>query len=443
MKKINLNKAKWLVLCLSVFFVTAVILGSVPIRANEQSPKDSVLRIGGCFSGFEDFYKEELVEEFEKQYPNTKVELVSLLDVKKSINDSKSIDMVIVNDRDFGDMIKQNLLKSQDSLIKKSNMDMSLYAPCVIDTIKAVGKGAIYGLAPTFKSEALCYSKKVFEKENIDVPKDGMTWHEVLALSERIAKNKNQICGLSFLGNSVFGFWDMLKYIKPLELKWMDDENKKLVVNTPQWEKIWTTCKKMVENKSIYYSPIVPPTVAEHEQWKLKKSQSNNTRNHKIAAMYFTDYGQFELLKKSDKQADWAAVTPPIHSKKLNVGGEIELALNESGIHGIMCINHNSSNPELAFKLIQFMMSEKMQKRHVEGGYLPTMMKCAPDNGCHVAGFYKQPGTIKMDRDVSSNHRTGYAAFENMLQGKKTPKQALEQWEKEGTQALKKKKTTH
>lgn len=94
-------------------------------------------------------------------------------------------DVVLIDEAYMETMASKEMLYRLDSTIQQDNFDTDSILPFVMGRIKEMGAGSIYGLATSFYTYALYYNIDLFEQYKIDLPRDRMTWEELLALAER------------------------------------------------------------------------------------------------------------------------------------------------------------------------------------------------------------------------------------------------------------------
>ena len=475
MNKNNILWNKWIrVLCTFVLMCSLSSCASSNTSV-EDNQKEQVLRIGissiHSNAGLNDYYRKLYAETFELSFPNVKVELVSpsldeeeyyrkmdtgqtsmFEEMKKVITGDRPVDVIIGGPEFLNKLVQHNMVKPLEPLMKQANMNIDDFVPSIISTIKEIGQGTLYGLAPTFITTALFYNEDRFKEVGVELPKDGMTWPEVFALAERLTKTtgKDQLYGFSFGVYDPFSFSTMLDYTCPLQLKWTNDEIDKMTVNTPQWEQVWNTFQKLSNNKVIQQrddqDEIGRGYAGSENMDAFKKGKTAMTLAYNGYASELIEYNKKASSNKQYKPVRFNIVTHPVHPEKRDEGG--------SGyFEKIMCINNKSSNASLAWEYINFMNGEKMAKvksRSV-GHEMSTFKKyIRPIEGqdYNVAAFCKlkpviqdtsmlyKPLLAKPNLDLHPVLSSAEPFFKKTMEGKMTVKEALEAWEKKGNEML-------
>nr|WP_245251942.1 extracellular solute-binding protein [Paenibacillus sediminis] len=436
------------------------------------------MRIGTIYGGPDDsYFRQQFTDIFEYTHPNIKVEIVPAVDysqyryvdpekqsqdpidyvesTKKLLTGDNPVDVIVGDTNIVKSLIQENLLKQLDPLMQEDKFDTSDFVPTVIDGIKDLGDGSgLYALSPTFSSSALFYNKKIFQDAGVDLPKDGMTWDEAFDLARLVAKGegKDRVYGISF--NRYQGgdpYYDAMTYSAPLQLRTFDEKAEKMTVNTPQWEKVWSTISKLVKDKIV-------PTNDQQSNGKVEAAASYNPIQGDLflsskVAMTIGDSNYVTELNDANKNAekikdfhkvDWDIVTIPTHPEKPGIGGNIYLS-------NLMAINSNAQNPEDAWEFIKFLNSEewaKIKSRSSSYEMVARKSYIQPREGLtyNIQAFYTlKPVPPANTRDdqlyqkmpnlwlVSDQGRT---FFQEVIDNKKTPAEALQAWEKKGNEML-------
>lgn len=132
---------------------------------------------------------EQLVREFEKQYPNIKVEVLtsttSFQKLSIQIAGGNAPDIFYyVTDRLPG-LAKRGVLLDLTPHIT----DMSVYFPQTVESSKIDGK---YYLFPFhFSTDVLFYNKDLFDKEGVKYPDSSWTWEDFLNAARKLTKKEN------------------------------------------------------------------------------------------------------------------------------------------------------------------------------------------------------------------------------------------------------------
>ncbi|WP_434750173.1 ABC transporter substrate-binding protein [Paenibacillus amylolyticus] len=334
-------------------------------KDNEQR----VLRVATLWGGQDDsYFRQQFTDAFELTHKNVTVEIVPAIDqgsmygfgnseeakeapdtmesLKKIMTGDNPVDVIVADTSTIKSLIQENMVKQLDPLMQEDKFDTSDIVPSVLEGIKDLGDQNIYALTPTFSSSALFYNKGMFEKAGVEPPTDNMTWDDIFNLATRLTKGegKDHVFGMSFTTyNGGSPYYSMQQYYNSLQLKVFDDKAEKMTVDSPQWEKVWSTVSKLAIDKVI---PKGDEPQDQQSEGRYNPLQSDLFLSGKTA-MAIGDYNYINQLIDANKNADkmkdftkveWDVVTPPVHPEAPEIGGNIYLS-------SLMAINSSSSEP--------------------------------------------------------------------------------------------------
>lgn len=134
---------------------------------------------------------EQLVQEFEKQYPNIDVEVLTSTTSFQKL----SIQIAGGNAPDVFYYVTDRLpgLAKRGVLMELNPGDMSAYFPQAVESCKVDGR---YYLFPFhFSTDVLFYNKDLFDKEGLDYPNGNWTWDDFLNTAQRLTDRDNMQYG--------------------------------------------------------------------------------------------------------------------------------------------------------------------------------------------------------------------------------------------------------
>lgn len=474
---------KWMMTGLTLSLLVPT-LAACNTSKGEETEGTRTLRIGTMYGNKQDevWFRQQFTDMFEFTHPNIEIEVVPAVDysdmqfqdqsvnqeqvdplkkAKEIMTGSNPVDVMIMNDLSMlGAMVNDNMLKQLDPLLKEDEIDVNEFVPTVIEGIKDQGNGFLYGLTPMFTPSALYYNKKLFTKAGVEFPTDGMSWDQVFNLAKRMksGSGKDAIFGFSFNQWSAGGnYWDVQNFASPLQLRMYDEKGETMTVNTPQWEAVWKTITDLHKDHVTphqedmqYEEPAAGKEVYDPFQGQL-------FLNGKLA-MTIGDYGlitQIEQLnEKSDKlkleKLDWDVVTMPFHTGKEGIGGSIYL-------NQLSGINAKAANSEDAWEFIKFMNGKEWAKLKARSTIEMSARKeyVKPRDGMtyNVEAFTKMKPAPQLNSSLKDQEllrekpnlnmvsELGSRAYMEVIEGKKSVKEALAEWETKGNDLLQKIKT--
>jgi multiple sugar transport system substrate-binding protein len=447
---------------------------------SDESAEKRVLRIGVLYGGSdnEPYFRQQYTDMYEMSHPNIEFEIVGAINydeqrfeqtdstkpvpqadpyekMKEMLNGQNPVDVVVLDYNMLRRFTQDNLLQPLDPLVAQDKFDLSDYVPTVIEGIKSAGDGNLYALTPTFSSSALFYNKKLFSDAGVTPPTDKMQWSEVLNVARQVAKGEGEDrnFGFSFNRWASDGFNNSQVYSQALQLKMFDDKGEKMLVNSDQWEEVWSTVASLEKD-------AITPTQDFMNKLYEKQSVEGGGNDPFYGdlfikgkvAMTIGDYGYINELKKASDNAskikdfemvDWDVVTVPVSPTDPDVGGSISLSQ-------LMGINSKAQNDKDAWDFIKYSNSKEWAKLKSRSLYEMVARKefLTPIGGMqyNLEAFTSlkplPPSSTDSEKIYRENpgiweaQQPGYELFQEVVKGTKTAREALAEWETKGNAVL-------
>lgn len=468
---------KWLITALT-FTMIFPILAACTNNTNQESKQEQVLRIGVVYGGFDDsYFRQQFTDAYELTHKNVKIEIVPAINymdqqfeepdengvrkepdrleaIKKIMEGDNPVDVVVTDVSQFRSLARDGLLTSLDPRIQQDQLNTEDFVPAVIDGLKNMGDGTLYGLSPTFMSSVILYNKKIFQEAGVEPPTDNMTWDDLFNLARRVSKGegKDRVFGFNFErypNDNGFNAL-MTNFTDPLNLRFVDEKKEKLLVNSPQWERSWSQITKLINEK------IIPSSEDMNTVYDEKSTPGPYDYDFFISgrlAMVVGDYGYINgdltnVMKnaakiKNFKPFEWDVVTIPSHPEAEGVSGYVQLS-------NIFSINQKAANPEIAWDFIQYLNGEDWSKLRSRSSYemvsRKSFIKPPTGSSYNIEAFYKvKPSTptgASMNDLMMENpnmwqvSEVGRNLFTEVTKNSKTIAEALKEWETKGNELL-------
>ncbi len=445
--------------------------------------ENRVLRIGMMYGSKdnESYFRQQYTDTFEVMNQNIEIQIVQANDYntmygprggndekkeqpdpyeefQKLISGDNPVDVIVADPDVMSRLIEENGMKELDPLIQQDKFDIESYVPTVLEGIKSLSNdNKIYALTPTFTSSALFYNKKLFSEEGVEPPVNGMQWDQIIEMGRRFVKPDadKKVFGL-MLNRYSDPFSDTQNMAAPLQLQMFDDNMDKMLVNSDGWEKIWTKVASLYRDKISPTNDDVYKMYSENqkEDGRYVPYMDDLFIQGKVAMMVSNSYYVNDLRNAKDQaeegfeMPDWDVVSLPEHPEAPGIGSSMSLST-------LMGINNKAQNPDDAWKFIKFMNSKEWAKLKSRSTYEMVARKefLKPLDGMtyNVEAFYTLKPTPPSKINISNLYskypyfhqaiyEPGQQLFQEVLQDKKTVKEALAEWETKGNANLKKMK---
>ncbi|TFE31771.1 ABC transporter substrate-binding protein [Cohnella luojiensis] len=481
-KKTN-RVRKWIMTGLTLSLLVPT-LAACNTSKNEEADSVRTLRIGTMYGSKQDesWFRQQFTDMFEFTHSNIEIEVVPAIDysemqfgdqskeqeqpdplekVKAIMTGTNPVDVMIINDLSLlGTLVNENLLKQLDPMLKEDEIDVNEFVPTVIEGIKDQGNGFLYGLTPMFSPSALYYNKKLFTNKGVEFPTDGMSWDQVFNLAKRLksGSGKDAVFGFSFnQWGAGDNYWDVQNFAAPLQLRMYDEKAETMTVNTPQWEAVWKKATDLYKDHVTPHQEDMQYDQPTDGKGFYNPYQGQLFMNGRVA-MTIGDYGLItqiqQLNDNSEKmkmeKLDWDVVTMPFHVGKEGIGGNIYL-------NQLAGINAKAANSDDAWEFVKFMNGKEWAKLKARSTYEMSARKeyIKPRDGMayNVEAFTKMKPAPQLNSSLKDQallrekpnlnmvSELGTRAYSEVIQGKKSVKEALAEWETKGNDLLQKIKT--
>jgi multiple sugar transport system substrate-binding protein len=375
---------------------------------------------------------------FMGQYPKMDVEVISTAGIRPQDMDKfieeQAPDVLMLNSNQYEKYADDGMLYDLNSLIRKDKFNLEGIAPTVIDTIKAMSGGRLYGLSPFFSSQAIYYNINLFDRIGVTYPKDQMSWEEVLQLAQRFPTTD----GDSKLYGLMLNRYDVNPYNAALQigyakgLSYYDAEKMEMTIHTSAWSKVFQLTIDALKTGTIFQNSGengFTPGMSNEEVIKQDPFFSGKT------AMIISTNDFMSELKRAgtylgEQMPEWDVVTVPIDLSNPDTGNAIS-------IEDISTIRAQSPNVQAAWAFVSYINGDEFARvasKASNNGSMPTRTAYLKDDkDHHLEAFYAlkpYPNTMQGSDKVPQGF---YQSFETIArqeiaavyEGRKTIDEAL------------------
>lgn len=306
----------------------------------------------------EDAFYRDYGKYFHMKYPQIEVEVIPQVQVLKNLGkmiradeyeaevkkllEEADADVYMLDSRMFKEFAADGKLYDIEEAIRQDGYNIEEFMPGLIDSIKNLGNGKLYGLAPQVSVGALYYNTKLFKENQIEPPTNKMTWEEVLQLAARFSNVKNgsrPVHGLYFS----YGHAGMLMMdiADTSGLKLFDPKGEKVLINSDGWKKAMKMAVDAVRNNAVYFRP-------EDQMYSSK----NDFFDDGVAAMTVSGPpATFVVRFNEGEPVDWEVVTVPI---------EPGVESTNVSFNFLFAVSANSANKRAAWEFVKFTSGSEM-----------------------------------------------------------------------------------
>jgi ABC-type glycerol-3-phosphate transport system substrate-binding protein len=198
----------------------------------------------------------------------------------------------------------------------------------------------------------LYYNKAIFDKFSVPYPKDGMTWDDALALSDKLTRKED--------GKTYFGLVVQDKHYmqeNQFSLPYIDQKTGKSTINSEDWKKIYETVFIAPAKSQIYKDGIT--------ELKGKFPGKDQFVKDKVLAMFVENTGIGMMSSLQEAQIDWDMVSVPTFKEKPGIGSQ--------SYPTYLCLTPLTKHKDAAMEVIKYTTSDEFQLANSRRG-MPTVL---------------------------------------------------------------------
>jgi len=336
---------------------------------------------------------------FSALYPDIDLEVVSTNNVKpeegQNINDAilelikdQKPDVLMLNANQYKKLSSEGKLADLESLAAKDKFDLEGIVPGILEYIRNLSDGKLYGLSPSFYSNAVYYNKDMFVKYGVPFPEDRMSWEQLLQLASRFPTDgegdqrvyglkTDYENGLSGLVRSIGG---------AMGLSYFNASSLQMTVDSDSWRNVFELANQALRAGYIYER--------EERNWAVSMSYDDYLFqdpfiDSKVAMSLDGHYlmNQIKSAQAANEERavrNWDVVTVPVDPKNPNV-------TDTTAVDQILAIDVQSPNASAAWKFVQYVNSDefaRVKSKADMGGYPVRTKYIADAEGHNLQAFY-------------------------------------------------------
>jgi len=169
-------------------------------------------------------------------------------------------DILILDAHQYKNQIHDGNLTELDSLSTRDKYNLDGFVPGLVDQLREIGGGHLYGLTPSFSSKAIFYNKDLFKKNGIEFPSDGMSWYDILDLARRFPAEGDKLTRIyGYTGGEVYEApMDLVTLIDKMSraegLSIVNTDKMQVTIDTDAWKKVIRTAIKADQSGAVFNS---------------------------------------------------------------------------------------------------------------------------------------------------------------------------------------------
>jgi len=338
--------------------------------ASRSGEKDSprTVRIACCDEmTFQSFYRDI----FASYFPNWEIEYIPVFSpsgagLLQAVNpddpeellkrlEREKPDLLIVPEYWFRHLVKAELLMELAGLSNRDSSVLNGLEPGVLERLRTIGEGKLYGASAFFAADAIYYNADLFREAGVPLPEGPMTWREVLTLARRFAvpgRSEEDPVGLHML-RVTDSPYDLAMRIAGTEgLRLADPQSGDLKLQTGSWGEVFRLVTEAYRNGTVASVPI---SGRETDSGVVIYPEDMKRANLFLQGKAAMTVGGPDLMQdlKAAVSFELGVVPGPVHTHLPDAVGGFALG-------DIFAIPATSGQPEAAWEAMRFFLSERM-----------------------------------------------------------------------------------
>jgi multiple sugar transport system substrate-binding protein len=413
-----------------------------------------ILKLGPVSKDSRDLVNDWNADLAAKQFPKMTLQFIDSLEISMQVSSQEQFwerveqeqpDIYIIGSDWFADRAANQKLLDLTPLIERDEFELNAFHSNVIEQLRSIGDGVLYGLSPRLDGQALYYNKALFDEFGVDYPVEEMSWEQLFERAARFAPNRTKdrpLVGF-LLSDYIMNPFELVRQIAfakgqiPVNAAVTEVD-----IRSDEWRQAFELVMNGMQGGYVTRPAEEREVVAitsEEERYALDPFISGFAAMRIEGSEYRKDLHAAERLGVNE--ADWRLAPIPIEPQYPD-------ATQGFSLGDIFAIAKESPNANAAWEWIKFFHSETIAERIVEEWGIPSRLSYIQDNkGDDVGAFVKYGGDPRLSiyEHVAKTPRTFLNVFYNeiakeemnrLLDGLQTLDETIAQIEERGQSAF-------
>ncbi|MEK4251599.1 ABC transporter substrate-binding protein [Paenibacillus sp. FSL W7-1287] len=424
---------KWmktsLAVCMSAALLAGCSFGSKGNSGNETEP--STLKV--MYYDESSFFSEYGMV-YSAVNPDVEIEVVNTSKIYERTNDGETDyneaylqfieeekpDVIMIEPSQLTSLGDEGKLYDIENFVNEEKYNAAGLVPGLVDSMKNLGNGKLYGIPTSFYSQVIYYNKDLFDEYGVPYPTDQMSWAQIIDLAKMFPTDgeyPDRVYGLKMgWGQELSEIVNTLSQGENLQM--FNADTLQMTIDTPAWNSLVETAISVMNSNSLFYDSIMWEN--EGAVSRMDYYARDPFYAGKLAMRLDGNYLLQELENLStyaenpdDLIQNWDIVTAPVSSSNPEESSYINY-------QGIFAINSQSTNIEQAWNFISYITGDEYArvKSKVSYGNMPlrsTYMK--KDDDRNYDAFYKvRPSTYNNSMDYTKVPQIFQFEFYSLMQ---------------------------
>ena len=334
-------------------------------------------------------------------HPEVEIEVVSTQSVKweegKDMNaamaafiDEEQPDIVMLSTEQYTKLAEEGKLMDLEARVADKRFEQEGLMPGMLDYLRDLSGGTLYGLVPDFYSQALFYNKDLFDKFGVDLPTDKMSWDELFRLAAMFpadGSGEDRVYGLKlgYSGSDLYQLANMIGMTQNLNI--VDAGGTQVTINSDAWKQAFETADTALKSGALYVEdPMSSGSGAvSYEEFLLRDPFIGGKAAMTMDGTFIMgQIKQAQDVVKDKAIQNWDIVTLPVDPSNPDYSPFINF-------NNIFAIYAKTAAADAAWSFLSYIHSDEFARvtSKRQQGYTSVRTKYAKDDeGHNYAAFY-------------------------------------------------------
>lgn len=367
---------------------------------------------------------------FSALYPEIGIEVVNTQSVMRydpnkdmdqelyKLIDEQKPDILMLSPEQYTRMSGEGKLMELTSRVEEKGFDKEGIVPGMIDYLKDLSGGVLYGLVPNFYSQAIYYNKDLFAKYGVEPPTDKMSWEDLFRLAAMFPTDGPEdarVYGLNlgYMGSDLYQLGSSIGMTH--NLNFIDTGAGRVTINFDSWKKVFETALAALKSGSLYTEmPDWGGGSMQYEDYLLRDPFISGKVAMSLDGTYLMDQiKEAQDVVKDKAVKNWDLVTVPVDPANPDVSPHVNFS-------NIFAISAQSAQADAAWTFLRYVHSDeyaRVTSKRRQGNLSVRTQYLKDEEGHHFEAFYAlRPVQAAVHKNYDKIPRDFLMNFQGMAQ---------------------------
>ena len=333
------------------------------------------------------------------QFPNVEFEVIeqpsgSIEEQKVAISKSQP-DVLLLSSPLYEALAEDGALMDLEPAIERDKFDLNGISPSVTELLREGGSGKLYGLAPEFSTSVLYYNKDLFNQYGVELPRDRMSWDDVLKLAQRFpSEGTEEERNYGFEPESAQGLFDLiLDAGTAIGLTPISVDGSNIVIASDSWKKIFASVMQAYQSNVLHF-----PSGDIVEQFRNDLFTKGRVAIKENEFFYYSTIVDKQRTEPNSKPLNFDVATVPVDPANPDV-------TNALSLNSIFAVSNHSAQKPAAWEVVKYINSEDLAKVESKtmNGQIPVRKDYVPNKEIfNIEPFFALKPAAKRSSDSAA-----------------------------------------